>query len=104
MSEYYFEYKEGDNLYCGIIAAPTDHAAHSMIPQQLESVPWATKQAGEFVGIAMMTPSKQLQRKAEYYASTQDSPYSEDDWSERIDRARKMQEGGEGVIDVYLDE
>lgn len=103
MEDYYFEYKEGDNLYCGIVSAPTVHAAHSMIPDQLESVPWATKQAGEFVGIAMMTPSNQLQRKAEYYVNTQDSPYDNEDWAERVERSRDMQEGGDNIIEVDMD-
>lgn len=103
MSEYYFEYKEGDNKYCGIIEAPTDHAAHKMIFQQLGSVPWANQQGGEFVGIAMMTPADQLDRDTDHYVSTQESPYTDEDWAEMIERKRNMHEGGENIIEVDLD-
>lgn len=104
MSEYYFEYKEGDNTYKGVVSAPTDHAAHSMIPDILKSIDWATKQGGEFVGLAMMTPADQLDEDIDTYIQSQESPYSREDWAERLDRAKRMSENGDDVVEVYLDQ
>lgn len=104
MSEYYFEYKEGDNKYKGVVEAPTDHAADSMIKQQLQSVNWATQQGGEFVGIAMMTPAEQLDRDTDYYVQRQKSPYDNSDWEERLNRSQRMRENGDDIIEVDLDD